>query len=402
MLNKVLFNKFIYNYISILAIYKWKKLFFVMVTFLLLLNISIIANEEEENLIESTLEWESVKSAKGYHVQIRNSKKKLVVDEKVNTTKYTMNLPEGDYEERVGVYNKFGKIVGYSDWEKISINKVFNPKIDSLSKIIYNDTSPQTIEINGNYFTSDSKIILKSSNNKINILEVIFKSEKKIEVVIKIEDTLQGNFDLIIINPRNKRAQALNYLQILDKNIQASLQKEQIINQRNKKSFNPVPEKNSRYNGIRSAMLPGYGQFNKNQKIKAGIFTVAFLGSFSYFATQYVNYNDYKNKYDRSTNEGILFSTNQQNLTNGVVLYNLYQSNQYLGEAESSGLRASQALAFVNVIYIVNILDAIYSNSETDVAIKPGFQLHSNFSLQAFSPGNPSNSQYELGLKWNF
>jgi hypothetical protein len=44
---------------------------------LLLFNISILSTEiEEDNNIESTLEWESVKSAKGYHVQIEIAIKK--------------------------------------------------------------------------------------------------------------------------------------------------------------------------------------------------------------------------------------------------------------------------------------------------------------------------------------
>ena len=43
---------------------------------LLFFNISIFSTDIEDNNIESTLEWESVKSAKGYHVQIRNSNKK--------------------------------------------------------------------------------------------------------------------------------------------------------------------------------------------------------------------------------------------------------------------------------------------------------------------------------------
>jgi hypothetical protein len=365
------------------------------------INLPIFSNEEE-NKIESTLEWESVKSARGYHIQIRNSKKKIVVDEKIQVTKYTMNLSEGEYEERLGVYNKFGKIAGYSDWEKISINKVFNPQIETSGEELYHDTSPQKIEITGSHFTSDSKVVVKSNTHKIDVLEVIYKNEKKLEVILKIDDAVPGNYDLVIINPRNKKAIAPNFLKLIEKKIEISIQNEPISDIEKKISFQMIPEKNSIFNGLRSSLLPGLGQYNKNQKGKAAFYMVAMLGSLTYFGRNVADYSENKNNYDRSTNDGIFLSANQQNLSNGTILYNLYQSNQYLNQAQSNAASASQALVLVNLIYLVNIFDALYSKTEPDVSIKPGFQIHSNYNFQSFAPGLPVNSQYELGLKWNF
>ena len=82
--------------------------------------------------------------------------------------KYYIKLPEGKYEERVGVYNKFGKISGYTEWQNIVINKVYNPQIDNNKFSIQNDTNIHKIIIKGNYFTSDTKVILKSEKENFN------------------------------------------------------------------------------------------------------------------------------------------------------------------------------------------------------------------------------------------
>ena len=244
---------------------------------LLFFNISIFSTDIEDNNIESTLEWESVKSAKGYHVQIRNSNKKLIVDEKIIENKYYIKLPEGKYEERVGVYNKFGKISGYTEWQNIVINKVYNPQIDNNKFSIQNDTNIHKIIIKGNYFTSDTKVILKSEKENIKISEQIFKSEKEIEITINLENVSSGIYDLFIINPRNKKGSSLEYLSIIEKNSNLVQSNERSIDTSKVSTF--IPEKKALNYGIRSAILPGFGQFHKNQKVKSGLYAITFLGS---------------------------------------------------------------------------------------------------------------------------
>lgn len=368
---------------------------------LLLFNISIISIEnEEDNNIESTLEWESVKSAKGYHVQIRNSNKKLLVDEKIIENKYFINLPEGKYEERVGVYNKFGKISGYSEWQKIVINKVYNPQIDSNKISIHNDTNIHKIIIKGNYFTSDTKVLLKSDKENIKISEQIFKSEKEIEITINLENISSGIFDLIIINPRNKKGSSSEYLSIVDKNINLVKSNERSIDK--SKISTLIPEKKAIYYGVRSAFLPGLGQFHKNQKVKSGLYAITFIGSLYYLENLVSAYSENKKQYENSSNLGIILGLQTQNFSNGLIFYNFNQTNQYLSQAESKGVQATQVLSVVSLIYLVNVFDAIYSKSNDELSIKPGFQFYSDYKLQTISPYTPLNSQIDVGLKWNF
>jgi hypothetical protein len=368
---------------------------------LLLFHISIISNDkEEDNNLESKIEWESVKSAKGYQVQIRNNNKKLVVDEKINDTKYLVNLPEGAYEERIGVYNKFGKISGYSDWQKIIINKVYNPQIDNNKISIQNDINIHKLIIKGNFFTSDTKVILKSEKEKIIITEQNFKSEKEIEVTIYVENSSSGIFDLIIINPRNKKSSSLEYLTIVDKNASLALLNDRSIEAKSK--FTLIPDKIAMYNGVRSAILPGFGQYHKNQKVKSGVYAFAFLGSLYYLETLVSAYSENKKQYDNSSNLGVILGLQTQNFSNGLIFYNFNQTNQYLSQAESKGLQATQVFSVVSLIYLVNVFDAIYSKSNDELSIKPGFQFYSDYKLQSVSPYTPLNSQVDIGFKWNF
>jgi len=374
-----------------------------LIIFLLILfyNISIFSTEiDEDNNLESTLEWEHVKSAKGYHVQIRNSNKKLIVDEKINENKYYIKLPEGKYEERVGVYNKFGKISGYSEWQKIVINKVYNPQIDSNKISIQNDTNIHKIILKGNYFTSDTKVLLKSDKENIKISEQIFKSEKEIEITINLENIRSGIFDLIIINPRNKKGFSLEYLSIIDKNSNLAQLNERSID--SNKISNLLLEKKALNYGVRSAILPGFGQFHKNQKVKSGLYAITFLGSLYYLENLVSAYSENKKQYENSSNLGIILGLQTQNFSNGLIFYNLNQSNQYLSQAESKGLQATQVLSFASLVYLVNVFDAIYSKSNDDLSIKPGFQFYSDYKLQSVSPHTPLNSQFDVGLKWNF
>ena len=366
----------------------------------LFFNISIFSTDIEDNNIESTLEWESVKSAKGYHVQIRNSNKKLIVDEKIIENKYYIKLPEGKYEERVGVYNKFGKISGYTEWQNIVINKVYNPQIDNNKFSIQNDTNIHKIIIKGNYFTSDTKLILKSEKENIKISEQIFKSEKEIEITINLENVSSGIFDLFIINPRNKKGSSLEYLSIIEKNSNLVQSNERSIDTGKVSTF--IPEKKALNYGIRSAILPGFGQFHKNQKVKSGLYAITFLGSLYYLENLVSAYSENKKQYENSSNLGIILGLQTQNFSNGLIFYNLNQSNQYLSQAESKGLQATQVLSVASLVYLVNVFDAIYSKSNEEVSIKPGFQFYSDYKLQSVSPYTPLNSQFDIGLKWNF
>jgi hypothetical protein len=377
------------------------KFFKIFLLLSFLCTISIFSNDaEEDNNLESKLEWEPVKLAKGYHVQIRNNNKKLIVDEKINENKYFIKLPEGNYEERIGVYNKFGKISGYSDWQKIIINKVYNPQIDNNKISIQNDISIHKLIIKGNFFTSDTKVILKSEKEKIIITEQNFKSEKEIEVTIYVENSTSGIFDLIIINPRNKKSSSLEYLSIVDKNINLAQLNERSIEKGKISSL--IPEKKAIYYGVRSAILPGFGQFHKNQKVKSGVYAFAFLGSLYYLETLVSAYSENKKQYDNSSNLGVILGFQTQNFSNGLILYNFNQTNQYLSQAESKGLQATQVFSVVSLIYLVNVFDAIYSKTNDEISIKPGLQFYSDYKIQSVSPYTPLNSQVDIGLKWNF
>jgi hypothetical protein len=241
---------------------------------------------------------------------------------------------------------------------------------------------------------------LKSEKENIKISEQIFKSEKEIEITINLENVSSGIYDLFIINPRNKKGSSLEYLSIIEKNSNLVQSNERSIDTSKVSTF--IPEKKALNYGIRSAILPGFGQFHKNQKVKSGLYAITFLGSLYYLENLVSAYSENKKQYENSSNLGIILGLQTQNFSNGLIFYNLNQSNQYLSQAESKGLQATQVLSVASLVYLVNVFDAIYSKSNDEVSIKPGFQFYSDYKLQSVSPYTPLNSQFDIGLKWNF
>ena len=133
-------------------------------------------------------------------------------------------------------------------------------------------------------------------------------------------------FDLFIINPRNKKGSSLEYLSIIEKNSNLVQSNERSIDTGKVSTF--IPEKKALNYGIRSAILPGFGQFHKNQKVKSGLYAITFLGSLYYLENLVSAYSENKKQYENSSNLGIILGLQTQNFSNGLIFYNLNQSNQ--------------------------------------------------------------------------
>jgi hypothetical protein len=368
------------------------------------LTLALFADDESNNL-ENILEWEEVKFSKGYQVQIRNSNKKVLIDEKVNENKYKIKLPEGVYEERLGVYNKFGKISAFSEWEKIVVSKVFIPevKIDNIE--LSSNPENHSLTIKGNNFSSDIKLFLKSKHDHNILKSFVVNNEKEIIINISINHNSIGKYDLVLVNPRNKKTHIPEFLSIIEK-------KEEIIssNQRAIEDETPIinSDKNNfisssmRFNaGWRSALIPGWGQYYKEEKVKSIIYFTTFFSGLLYFNTLNQDYNQAKSKFENSSNLGLLIGTYQGSGAGGLVLYNYLQNESNYNDSVIKASKASQVAIGVELIYLVNLLDAIFFNSAPKQE-STGFKIITDYKIQSFGPGLPLNSQYDLGIKWNF
>ena len=75
-----------------------------------------IFSQESEDIENPFLIWQPVENIKFYQLQVRDNEQEIILDEKVTETKYPLELEAGKYEHRVGLYNKFGKVYGFSEW----------------------------------------------------------------------------------------------------------------------------------------------------------------------------------------------------------------------------------------------------------------------------------------------
>ena len=75
---------------------------------------SSIFTQENGDPDSPSLMWKPIPKIKNYQLQVRDSAKKVIVDKKLKETSYTLELEPGNYEHRVGVYNKFNKLSAFT------------------------------------------------------------------------------------------------------------------------------------------------------------------------------------------------------------------------------------------------------------------------------------------------
>lgn len=110
----------------------------------------------------------------------------------------------------------------------------------------------------------------------------------------------------------------------------------------------------------RSALIPGWGQWEKGEKIKASIFLFSFLGSAYFLIHENLHYQTAKKKYNDFENTMVLSPTNQSILGIGLLRsQNLYSDYQNAGE------NAQKAVGVFVGIYIINLIDAIIFKNNT-------------------------------------
>ena len=150
----------------------------------------------------------------------------------------------------------------------------------------------------------------------------------------------------------------------------------------------------------RSAVLPGFGQWKKGEKIKAGVlFTSTFL-MLGLLIKANSDYTQNKNEYERSVSLGYLSFASS---TSGIGLYSTFKSNEARNEISASAKEVQGFSILLVGLYIYNLADAYYAkdkSGETN-SKKLGF----NFNIQnQFSKTTNSipETNYTISYQWSF
>ena len=371
-----------------------------------------IFSQESEDIENPFLIWQPVENIKFYQLQVRDNEQEIILDEKVTETKYPLELEAGKYEHRVGLYNKFGKVYGFSEWIPFVIAKYKIPQVTSeKNNFGYKTDSIHTITIKGKYFLSKTKVFLKNASGNFPIISINRPTNNTIELVLNNQEGLVGDYDLTLENPGKKilfleKFYTLTGLEVTTNNPPDEKEKpEEVKETKETKTEKKIPLTYPYWSsGLRSTLLPGWGQYHKEQKLKAILLDSSLLLSLIYFKFATDNFVADKSAYDTSVNQTLFMSVlvRQQSL----VYFSFMQNESNFLKAEASSNQVYQASILVGAIYFINILDALFWKiPQEQTAIIPEKKLQFFTNIQNTSINRitrQTESQIEFGLKYSF
>lgn len=411
--------------------------------FFLITSVSLTAQEktesiEEESMAEEsgTLLWAEVKGAKGYQVQVRDEKNQTVLDKKTPENSFKVKLPFGKYEHRVGVYNKFGKLGNFSEWVKFAVTKSLVPEITGEKQIeVIISSKRKKISIKGNYLYTYTKVSLQNSRKQIKLENLKKVSADTVEFEISYEDFSPDVFDLVLENPKKKILKIEKFLVLKNRWDSA----ETVIRESQDKPAKDVPGKDSPGKEIAgkntdpvkpavkgrypywkeagmSALLPGRGQFMKNQAWKGIVFDGMLVLGAAYYYYSYQEFLQAKNNYNAAVLNGVYFTAFSRMASGnasstGLILGNLSalsnsESKYKRGQDKASAVQGAAIL--IGLVYTLNILDALlWKVPEPDAALEEG-RLRM-FTNMGFVPAFSQNAGFaaftpeiQFGLNYRF
>lgn len=137
----------------------------------------------------------------------------------------------------------------------------------------------------------------------------------------------------------------------------------------------------------RSALIPGWGQFHNDRKIKGSILFVTYLGTIGLLASSYNKFKASENHYLSASRTIYLYPSDPLlvgiGTMNAMSLHSNYQSQANTVKSISIGLAA---------FYIFNLFDAYFFNNKSPTAFLE--QKNNGLFLNAYMQPYSSNSSY--------
>lgn len=352
--------------------------------------------------------WEPIPNASSYQLQIKNDSDEIIDEIDTKETSRKLNLDPGKYSHRVGTYNKFGKISSYSEWFPFIISKSLSPEVTSDRNNIGSKVEPQTkILIEGKNFYKDTRLILKNETETVTFISV--KLKKGIfEVIIDNDKTRVGNYDLTLENPRKKILVLNNFFELKNESIP-------IVTPSNPEVTPDIPvtptARTSNYpywkQAAKSAILPGWGQVNKEHYFSALFFNVGIILGAAQYKASLDTFHSEKQKYNQLVLRGLLYQV-VEGQDFGLIYGYIASENQF-HRAQGTATETYQASIFLAAMYTLNIFDALLWKTSTDLSansttirfytkISPVTTANSYFTPNQLN----HSSQLELGLRFQF
>jgi len=166
------------------------------------------------------LEWTPIKGVQGYFVQLKSKENDSIIFEKrVNSTSVDLELPPGDYLQRVGVINKFHKVSSFTDWTDLQVIRNLTPVIRTVQNgLVKIDEGEKLVNIMGEKFQNGSRVmLLKAKGGQTFDLTPEYQNESMIQIKVKPDQIPEGKYHVMVENPGGKRAQMINSVALYQK-----------------------------------------------------------------------------------------------------------------------------------------------------------------------------------------
>ncbi|MCE9500059.1 MAG: hypothetical protein K8R21_06130 [Leptospira sp.] len=166
---------------------------------------TVLFSQSKTAPVKEFTEWKPVPRAAGYQIEIRDSKNRIVFEKTVRTNRVEFELPDGIYEERIGVLNKFDKIIGWSKWTEFIIDISRVPEIEINKKIpVLSGKKEFELHFEGKNIFQEIKIFVESGTEKIPVKKINVSNSNSVSVTLDLSSVKPGQYDVVFENPRKK------------------------------------------------------------------------------------------------------------------------------------------------------------------------------------------------------
>lgn len=140
-----------------------------------------IASDSRKN---KYLEWKPIRGSHGYQLQIRNPRKKIIVNQKIKSNRYpAYRLSKGHYQCRVAPLNVFQKPVIWSHWRPLVIMEKPQPILYSGEAV--RPLSPVNTKVDVSTGEPLQFSWAKAKDAQYYQFRILHKKKKKEKVILK-------------------------------------------------------------------------------------------------------------------------------------------------------------------------------------------------------------------------
>lgn len=319
--------------------------------------------KSKEDSMPLVLAWQEVPGASNYILEIRDSSNSLVVTEKLTTNSYNIkNLTGGKYEHRIGLVNKLGKTESFTDWVPFEIVVSRVPGL-SRDRVYYasKTESKKTIAFEGKNFIDPFKVYLAIGNEKFPASKVQLESSEKAIVEFDLSNDMKtGIYDIVFLNPRNKKLTAKQRFVLSDtpeRAVRFATRQEKIIRKEIPEDYYETPYWSTFW---RSIVLPGWGQrYIDGQNWKLWVYPLITAGVVGAYANSYNNFLDARKNYENATTLGALISEDPS--LQLVWFINNSNAEQAFSKAKNELNVVEGGVGLFGVFVIYNLVDSYFA-----------------------------------------